>query len=96
MMACFWQTYFYGEIQRVCCQFEVEVCSSHRSSMLCDRGGLLPPILQESIPPIVSFHMGSLGFMAPFQFTKTVGHSEKSIYKDYLDKALKGYSIRQC
>ena len=64
--------------------------------MLCDRGGLLPPILQESIPPIVSFHMGSLGFLAPFQFTKTVGHSEKSIYKDYLDKALKGYSIRQC
>ncbi len=51
--------------------------------------------LQESIPPIVSFHLGSLGFLAPFQFTKTVGNTEKSIYKDYLDKALKGSASNQ-
>jgi len=38
-------------------------------------------LFQESIPPIVSFHMGSLGFLTPFQFQD---------YKKAISRVLKG------
>ncbi|XP_064384168.1 NAD kinase-like [Halichondria panicea] len=67
------------------CEADLIVCIGGDGTLLYTSS-----LFQESIPPIVSFHMGSLGFLAPFQFTKTVGSAEKNIYQDYLDKALKG------
>ena len=34
--------------------------------------------------------MGSLGFLAPFQFTKSIEHVEECVYKDCITRVLKG------
>jgi len=32
-------------------------------------------VLQENFPPIMSFHLGSLGFLTPFQFSSEAPRS---------------------
>jgi len=44
-----------------------------------------PILFQASVPPVMAFHLGSLGFLSPFEF--------KSDFRDKVNQVLEGKYI---